>query len=92
MATKRSTKAPANPYLTTADPNELEPANRVAYDVIHERRDLLPSVRMIMDAALDDDAKLQAMTRFRDSLTATGDPHRDPRVAITSVGGVLPTA
>ena len=47
---KRSTKAPRNPYLTAATPDELGPANRIAYDIVAERRDLLPSVERIMNA------------------------------------------
>ena len=42
---RRSTKGPPNPYLTAATPDELEPANRIAYDLIHDRRDLLPCGR-----------------------------------------------
>lgn len=84
MTTKRSTKPPPNPYLTAASRDELEPANRIAHDVVHERRDLLPSVERIMNAGLDDEATVRAMTLFRDSLTTVGDPHRDPRVAIAN--------
>ena len=54
VARKRSTKAPRNPYLTAATPDDLGPANRIAYDIIAERRDLLPSVERIMNAGLDD--------------------------------------
>ena len=82
MIKKRTAKGPPNPYLTTASPDDLEPANRIAFDIVHERRDLLPSVERIMNAGLDDDATLQAISWFRDSLETTGDPHRDPRVAI----------
>src|SRR5829696_7062735 len=32
VARKRSTKAPHNPYLTAATPDELAPANGIAYD------------------------------------------------------------
>lgn len=84
MTTKRSTKAPPNPYLTTASRDDLEPANRIAHDVVHDRRDLLPSVERIMNAGLDEESTLRAMTLFRDSLEVVGDPHRDPRVAIAN--------
>jgi hypothetical protein len=84
MATKRATKASPNPYLTTASPDDLEPASRIAYDIVHDRRDVLPSVERIMNAGLDDEATLRAMTLFRDALITTGDPHRDPRVAIAN--------
>ena len=66
---KRSTKAPRNPYLTAATPDELGPANRIAYDIIAERRDLLPSVERIMNAGLDADGTvgvLNAVPLFAD--------------------------
>jgi hypothetical protein len=81
---KRSTKAPRNPYLTSATPDDLGPANRIAYDIVAERRDLLPSVERIMNAGLDEDGTVGVLTLFRCSLTTTGDPNRDPRVAIAS--------
>jgi hypothetical protein len=84
MSTKRATKASANPYLTTQSPDDLEPASRIAYDIVHDRRDVLPSVERIMNAGLDAEATLRAMTLFRDALITTGDPHRDPRVAIAN--------
>ncbi len=84
MIKKRAAKAPPNPYLTTASPDDLGPANRIAYDIVHERRDVLPSVERIMNAGLDEDATLQAMTLFRDALATIGDPNRDPRVAIAT--------
>ena len=74
---KRSTKAPRNPYLTAATPDELGPANRIAYDIIAQRRDLLPSVERIMNAGLDTDGTVDVLTLFCCSLTATGDPKRD---------------
>ncbi len=89
MIRKRS--APTNPYLTSASPDDLGPTDRIAYEIIHVRRDVLPSVERIMNAGMDDAATLRAMTLFRDALTSTDDPHRDPRVAIANSGGT-PTA
>ena len=89
---KRSTKAPHNPYLTAATPDELGPANRIAYDIIAERRDLLPSVERIMNADLDEDGKVGALTLFQVSLTVAGDPNRDPRVAIAAYSPVSASA
>ena len=91
MATSRRAKQPDNPYRTSASPDDLEPPDRIAFDIIAERRDLLPSVDRIMNAELDADARLRAITLFRDSLTSAGDPHRDPRVAIANSGaGAVP--
>lgn len=86
MARKRTKKQPDNPYLDAESPDDLEPANRVAYEIVAERRDLLPSVERIMSAELDDDARVRAITLFRDSLGQPGDPHRDPRVSIANAG------
>jgi hypothetical protein len=72
----------ANPYLTTDSPDELEPPNRIAYEIMSERRDLLPSVERIMNAGLSGPATTDALTMFRTSLQAPGDPNRDPSVAI----------
>lgn len=80
---KRATKVQDNPYLTSATPDDLGPANRIAYDIVAERRDLLPSVERIMNAGLDEDGTVRALTLFRYSLTAVGDPNRDPRVAVS---------
>jgi hypothetical protein len=85
---KRSTKAPPNPYLKVGTPDDLSPANRIAYDIVAERRDLLPSVERIMNADLDEDGKCDALTLFRSSLTVAGDPNRDPRVAIAACSPV----
>ncbi len=93
MATrKRSTKAPPNPYLKVGTPDDLSPANRIAYDIVAERRDLLPSVERIMNADLDEDSKRDALTLFRCSLNAAGDPNRDPRVAIAACSPISASA
>ena len=82
MVSKRPAKSPPNPYRGTASPDDLGPTERIAFDIIAGRRDLLPSVERIMNADLDDGARLRAITLFCDSLGQTGDPHRDPRVSI----------
>jgi hypothetical protein len=84
MVKKTTRKAPDNPYLTAATPDDLGPANRIAYDIVAIRRDLLPSVERIMNAGLDEDGTIGALTLFRSSLGVAGDPNRDPRVAIAA--------
>ena len=74
--------AATNPYRNSANPDDLGPANRLAYDIVAERRDLLPSVERIMNAGLAEQDTVRAMTRFRDAIGTVGDPNRDPRVAI----------
>lgn len=86
-AKKRTTSVPSNPYVTTGDPEELSPANRVAHEILEVRGDLLPSVDRIMSAGLVEDEAVQALSLFRDALTTPGDPNRDPRVAIAAATG-----
>ena len=80
----RPSKAAPNPYLTTASVEDLSPSNRIAHDIISERRDVLVSVERIMNAGLDADATVYALTLFRTALTKLDDPHRDPRAAIST--------
>ena len=91
MIKKKPRKLAPNPYRTTASPEDLAPTERVAFDIIAERPDLLPSVDRIMTAELDEPATLRAITLFRDSLGKGSDPNRDPRVAIIN-SSVPPTA
>jgi hypothetical protein len=85
MAKKPRPGRPAdNPYLTSDAVDDLSPANRIAYEIVAERRDLLPSVERIMNAGLTEDTSARALTLFRESLAALDDPHRDPRVAIAN--------
>jgi hypothetical protein len=81
---RRPAKPAENPYLTSGSADDLSPANRIAYEIVAERRDLVPSVERIMNAGLNQDGTLRALSLFRESLTTIGDPHRDPRVAIAA--------
>ena len=81
---RRPRKPADNPYLTSSSVDDLSPANRIAYEIVAERRDLVPSIERIMNAGLDQDATVGALRLFRESLTSIGDPHRDPRVAIAA--------
>jgi hypothetical protein len=85
MVTRSTRKTPPpNPYLTAPTPDELGAANRIAYAIVADRRDLLPSVERIMNAGLDEDGTVGALTLFRAALGVIGDPNRDPRVAIAA--------
>jgi hypothetical protein len=81
---RRPVKPTENPYLTSGSADDLSPANRIAYEIVAQRRDLVPSIERIMNAGLDQDGTVHALSLFRDSLTTMGDPHRDPRVAIAA--------
>jgi hypothetical protein len=61
---------------------ELSECEQLAHQIVVTRADLTPSVARIMDAELEEDKCLQALTLFDASLEQTGDPNRDPRVAI----------
>ena len=61
---------------------ELSECEQLAHQIVVVRKDLTPSVTRIMDAELDEDKCLQALTLFEVSLDEIGDPNRDPRVAI----------
>ena len=86
MIKKKPRKTAPNPYLNAASPDDLGPTDRIAFDIIADRPDLLPSVDRIMTAGLDDDAAHRAISLFRDSLESGSDPNRDPRVAIVNRG------
>lgn len=87
MVVKKKTKGRPSPYLTSTDVDELSPTNRLAHEIVTASGDLLPSIESIMQAGLSDDDTLAALTLFRDSLDAPGDPNRDPRVAIATAAG-----
>jgi hypothetical protein len=73
-----------SPYQGNGPVEDLAPAQRIAHDILVERADVLPSVDRIMNAGLSDAVAERALTLFRTALLASGDPHRDPRVAIAA--------
>jgi hypothetical protein len=79
---KRSKTPPADPY--TGDPDELEGAHLIAHEIMSARRDLLPSVQLIMESELDDEVRASAMGLFQEALGDLDDPNRDPRTAIAN--------
>jgi len=85
MATKKQAAKPpiGTPRWRPPGPrDDLGPAEQIAHEILTGRRDLFPSVERIMIAGLGTDGTLHAITMFRDALSAPGDVHRDPRVAI----------
>jgi hypothetical protein len=63
-------------------PENQTPSEAIAFTLGIERVDLAPSINRIMESDLTEAGKLQAITLFKASLTATGDPNRNPAVAI----------
>jgi hypothetical protein len=64
---------------------DLGACERLAHEIVSEFADLSPSVERIMNAEeLDDSQRERALVAFQISLGVTGDPNRDPRVAITN--------
>lgn len=63
-------------------PDDHTPSEAVAHAIRSEFGDLTPSVNRIMDAGLDEDGTLVAITLFRDSLGVLDDPNRIPANAI----------
>lgn len=89
-AKKKATKGRSSPYMTSTDVDELSPTNRLAHEILTSSGDLLPSIDCIMRAGLSDGETIAALTLFRDSLDVSGDPNRDPRVAIATATGQGP--
>jgi hypothetical protein len=89
-AKKKARTGRSSPYLTSTDVDELSPTNRMAHEILTSSGDLLPSIDRIMQAGLSDSDTLTALTLFRDSLGVSGDPNRDPRVAIATATGPGP--
>ena len=58
--------------------------SRIAYDIVAERRDLLPSVERIMNAGLDEDGTVGALDPVPARPRRPAIRNRDPRVAIAA--------
>jgi len=70
----------------SADIDSLDPNERLAHDLVILRRDLTPSVELIMNHEMSEEARGRALAGFSNALTTPGDPNRDPRVAIANAG------
>lgn len=84
MVTKKPAKGAGNPFLGDGDLDSLSPANRLAYEIVAERRDVLPSVERIVNAGLTEDETVTALSLFRTALGSVDDPNRDPRAALAA--------
>lgn len=90
MVKKASKAAAGNPYLAAAESDDQTSPNRIAYEIVLERRDVLPSVERIMNAGLDEPVTLEALSLFRTALGDPLDPNRDPRAALAAAEASSP--
>jgi hypothetical protein len=81
-AAKGDDKLPA--HLRVALPDDARAVDVLAFDILAQRRDLLPSVERIMNTSGEIATAELALVLFRDSLAVAGDPNRDPRTAIAN--------
>jgi hypothetical protein len=86
MAVAKKSKKPATTawYDGTVDVESLAPDRQLAHSLVAKHRDLTPSVDRIMNSELSDDARMHALSAFADSIGQSGNPNRDPRVAIAN--------
>ncbi len=89
---KSKQKGPAANWRSPGTAEDLDPVQQLAHSIVSTRPDLLPSVERIMVASLETENRLEALSLFRTALTTPGDPNRDPRHAITQVGGEIAEA
>lgn len=89
MVTKKAKAALGNPYLEAAEADQTSP-DRIAYEIVAERRDVLPSVQRIMDAGLAEPVTFAALSLFRSALGDPLDPNRDPRAALAAATAAAP--
>lgn len=78
--TRRPTKKAAAAVL----PENATESDKKAAAIIFQRVDLSPSVRRIMDSALDEDGRMRALDLFETALGVQGDPMRNPANAIAA--------
>lgn len=82
---KPANKQAAIDWMSDGSSAELGESETVAHAIITERPDLMPSVKRIMTAELENDDRLRAIQLFEVALSTPGDPNRDPRVAIERI-------
>jgi len=92
MATRKQAAKPVASiarWQSSGSPEDGNPAEQIAHEILAQRSDLLPSVDRIMTAGLGTDGTLKAIGLFRHALSHPGDVNRDPRVAIAEVASGL---
>jgi len=69
-------------------PEHAAPSDILAAEIIHERIDLTPSVKRILDAGLGEAGRMAALTLFQEALSSQGNEMRDPIRAIEAARAV----
>lgn len=88
MKTKKQVRHDvARPYLSRPFPDDASDLHRAAYTILTQRGDVLPSIERILQAGVSDEVAIKALGLFQESLSAAGDPNRDPRVALANASG-----
>ncbi|MEZ5220263.1 MAG: hypothetical protein R2743_02135 [Ilumatobacteraceae bacterium] len=71
-------------YLQTSIAADARMVDRIAFEVLAERSDLLPSVERIIHGCADEPTTERALRLFQAALAGVGDPNRNPATAIVS--------
>jgi len=71
-------------YLQTSLADDARIVDRIAFEVLAERSDLLPSVERIIHGCPDEPTAERALLLFQAALTGGGDPNRNPMTAIAA--------
>jgi hypothetical protein len=71
-------------YMQATLPADARPVDRVAYDVLMQRSDLLPSVERILNGSPDEATAERALVLFQQALSGVDDPNRNPQTAIAA--------
>lgn len=77
-------KGEQRPYMLAVLPADARAIDRIAFEVLSARNDLLPSVERIINGCPDEATAERALELFRTALTSAGDPNRNPQVAIAA--------
>ena len=79
-----SAKPRSSKKVSPVAPEDRTPSEVVAAAIVARYSDLAPSVTRIMQAGLEEPARLHAITAFQESLGVPGDPMRNPANAIAA--------
>ena len=82
VSAKPRTTKPRAKKAAAPPPENLTPSETIGLEIVTAHKDLAPSVNRILESDLGEAGRLEAITLFRASLDAVGDPNRNPAIAI----------